>query len=58
MNELANKVNAVLNTLQELDIKPTYDNLNKLFGCFHVLVDVRNELNTKGTEEKGEQDAT
>ena len=58
MNELANKVNAVLNTLQELDIKPTYENMNKLFGCFHVLADVRDELKKNGTEEKGEQDAT
>lgn len=56
MKEIANKIQAVLNTLEQLNIPATYDNARKLAGCYQVLIDVRNELN--GQEDRGEQDAT
>lgn len=49
MREMANKVQAVMNTLESLDIKSTYENVNKLLGCFQVLSEVRNDLNTVAT---------
>ena len=45
MREEANKIQAVINTLEGLDIKSTFENTNKLLGCFQVLTDVRNTLN-------------
>ncbi len=44
MREEANKIQAVINTLEGLDIKSTFENTNKLLGCFQVLTDVRNNL--------------
>ena len=49
MREMANKVQAVMNTLESLDIKSTYENTNKLLGCFQVLAEVRNNLNAVAT---------
>lgn len=44
MKELAVEIQKVLNTLEGLDIRPTYDNMNRLLGCMQVLVNVRDEL--------------
>ena len=49
MREMANKIQAVMNTLESLDIKSTYENTNKLLGCFQVLAEVRNNLNAVAT---------
>ena len=49
MREMANKVQAVMNTLESLDIKSTYENTNKLLGCFQVLAEIRNGLNAVAT---------
>ena len=37
MNEIVGNLQLVINTLQELDIKSTYDNLNRLLGSIQVL---------------------
>lgn len=55
MREMANKVQAVMNTLESLDIKSTYENTNKLLGCFQVLAEIRNELNTVATIQEENQ---
>lgn len=47
MNPLANKIQLVLNTLEGLDIKATYDNMSHLLGVLQALMEVRDELNKK-----------
>jgi len=34
----------VINTLELLDIRPTYDNMSKLLGCMQVLAEVRDDI--------------
>lgn len=46
MKEQANKIQAVINTLQGLNITATAENLDKLLGSLQVLAEVRNFLNT------------
>ena len=41
----ADMVQAVINTLSNLDIKSTYDNMDKLLGCLQMLAKVRDMLN-------------
>ena len=41
----ADMVQAVINTLQGLDIKATYENMDKLLGCLQMLAKVRDRLN-------------
>lgn len=43
--EQANLIQAVINTLGSLDIKSTYDNMDKLLGCMQMLAKVRDKLN-------------
>lgn len=49
MKEQAEKIQAVINTLETLDIKSTFDNTNKMLGCFQVLAEVRDAI--KSVEE-------
>lgn len=44
MNTLKEKINAVINTLQTLEIKSEYNTMNKLVGCLQVLSQVSKEL--------------
>jgi len=44
MKEQADKIQAVINTLEGLDIKSTYENMNKILGCMQVLAGIRDEL--------------
>lgn len=44
MKEQATKVQAVINTLESLNIPATYDNMNKLLGCLQVLAEVRDAI--------------
>lgn len=57
MNEMANKIQAVINTLQGLDIKSTFDNTSKLFGCYQVLAEVRDALNSMKEDQDGNDHA-
>ena len=41
----ADMVQAVINTLGSLDIKSTYENMDKLLGCLQMLAKVRDRLN-------------
>ena len=44
MNELANKIQIAINTIQDLEIKSTFDNMNHLMGAIQTLAIVRDEL--------------
>ena len=57
MDENVNKIQAVMNTLEDLDIKPTEANMSKLLGCRKVLQAIRDSLNKPETD-RGEPDAT
>ena len=46
MNELAQKIQMVINTIEDLDIKSTFDNMNKLLGSLQTLASVRDALNS------------
>ena len=58
MNENAVKIQNVMTTIESLDIKATYENMNKLLGCLQVLASVRDELsNTMEVKIDGNADA-
>ena len=44
MNDLAEKIQVVMNTIQDLDIKSTFDNMNHLMGVLQTLASIRDEL--------------
>lgn len=44
MKEAASKIQAIINTLEELEIKATHSNMDKLLGCMQVLAEIRDEL--------------
>lgn len=44
MNELANRIQVAINTLQTLEIKATFDNMNHMMGAIQTLAMVRDEL--------------
>jgi len=44
MNELAEKLQRVINTIETVDIKATFDNMNKLLGSLQTLAEVRDAL--------------
>ena len=44
MNENQITIQNIIATLQELDIKSTYDNMNKLMGCLQRLADIRDKI--------------
>ena len=48
MTEQANRIQMVINTLQDLDIKSTFDNMNRLMGALQELARIRDELNESG----------
>ena len=51
MNE---KIQAVLNTLQEIMIPATFDNCNKMLGIYQALIEVRDSKpEEKAVEEDG-----
>jgi len=41
---MPDQIQAVINTLQELDIKATYGNLDRLLGCIQVLNKVKEQM--------------
>lgn len=44
MEENAKKIQSVLVTLEQLNIKATYENMDKLLGCMQTLISVRDWL--------------
>lgn len=56
MNELADKIQAVINTLETLNMPSTYDNVNRVLGIYNTLVDVRNDLRAMAPAAKEDND--
>jgi len=52
------KIKAVIDTLQTLTIKTTYDNMAKLVGCIQTLDDVYKEMDIAERKEKNEDSAS
>ena len=50
MNE-QERVQAVINTLELMEIRPTYANVKRLAAIFDELIDVRNSLTEKEAAE-------
>ena len=50
MSDHANKINAVINTLQAMTIPSTEDNLTKMLGCLQVLTEVKEALEGESNE--------
>jgi len=40
----AEKIQAVLNTLELIEVKATYDNMNRILGIHKMLMNVRDDL--------------
>ena len=56
MKEMAEKLQIVMNTIQDLDIKSTFDNMNHLLGVLQTLAGIRDELGQMAAEEVKEDD--
>jgi hypothetical protein len=54
MKEMINKIQATINTLQALEIKATYENMNHLMGALQLLADVRDDISKMAENEKAE----
>lgn len=44
MNDLVERIQVVMNTIQDLDIKSTFDNMNHLMGVLQELSRIRDEV--------------
>lgn len=54
MKELAIKIQRAMDTIQALEIKATFDNMNHLMGVLQLLAGVRNDLSKMAKNEKAE----
>lgn len=50
MNDLKVKIQAVINTLELLNMPPTYSNTNYLLGIYNTLVEVRDAIQEEKKE--------
>lgn len=50
MNDLKTKIQAVINTLELLNMPPTYDNVNYTLGIYNTLVEVRDAIQEEKKE--------
>ena len=51
MKHIADDLQKIINTIEGLDIKSTYDNMNRLLGCLQLLIKDRDELIAYEAEE-------
>lgn len=49
----AEKIQAVINTVELLDVPATMKNCNYLMGIYNTLLEVRDDLNKAGVETDG-----
>ena len=56
MKHLILEIKAISQTLEQLDIKPTVSNMDKLLGCQQHLATVAQELEKKAGEQNGNSD--
>ena len=54
--QLVTEVQKVINTLEGLEIKSTFDNMNRLLGSMQVLAAVRDELKKQEVKADGNAD--
>ena len=47
MSEQVVKIQAVINTLETMQMTTTFDNVNKMLGIFRTLAEVRDALGTE-----------
>ena len=52
MQDTATKIQAVIMTMQNLDVKASFDNVNHLLGIYQTLTGIRDEL--QATDLKGD----
>lgn len=52
MNEQQNKLQIAINTIQALEIKASFDNMNHLMAVLQILADVRDAIATPDDEVK------
>lgn len=52
MNEQQNKLQMAINTLQALEIKASFDNMNHMMAVLQILADVRDAIATPDDEVK------
>ena len=57
MEEMVTRIQSVINTLEGLDIRSTYENMDRLLGCLQVLAKIRDDLKEKETKADGNPDA-
>lgn len=50
MNDLRMKIQAVINTLELLNMPPIYDNVNHMLGIYNTLVEVRDAIREEKKE--------
>ena len=55
MND-ADKIQIVINTLGELKINATFDNVNMLLGMYQTLIDVRDHIRSMEVAKDGNTD--
>lgn len=53
----AAQIQNVITTLEGLEIKSTYENMDRLLGCMQVLANVRDELTKTPEVKDGNADA-
>ena len=57
MEEMVTRIQSVINTLEGLDIRSTYENMDRLLGCLQVLAKIRDDLKEKEAKADGNPDA-
>lgn len=55
MND-ADKIQIVINTISELKINATFDNVNRLLGMYQMLTDVRDHIRSTEVKPDGNTD--
>lgn len=55
--DCANGIQNVIATLQQLEIKSNYDNMDKMLGCLQLLAKIRDELTKTPEVKDGNADA-
>ena len=50
MNDQATKIQVAINTLQAMEIKATFDNMNHMMAVLKLLADVRDAIATPNEE--------
>lgn len=58
MEDIINEIMAISNTLEDLNLPPTIDNMNKLLGCQQHLIGITDKLRMMKKKEENNGDPT